>query len=259
MALPIGQGTDLFHFTIRLEHMFNVDLLLHEEDMIKSNDVSSTVSDCSDDISSINSGDRCWLSYSCFGVLIQTPKFQTKSFKNSGRPLASAFPPVTDTFRIQSSDDELSSYFRKNPHFNDSPFLLRVHVCTKGSIVGTATLDVHSLLWARPRNVVSRSSSQGSEQRNGVGGQSRVFKGLFAVSNDAAAAEPSTVLTPADSEAVRAPSIAVTILMELATNKDADEISQISCVSVPKDRRGLHNGSGGPGETGHCSRAPTNT
>lgn len=128
--LQIGQGNDLFHFTIKLEHAYHLESLLINEPRDE------------------NHGNRLyWLSYEIFGVVIQTPQFplpcpnkttKRKDDSNSFHHEKSPFLPVADTFCIQSSKEELEDYLR-----NNMPFL-KVYVCSDGAVFGSITMDISS-------------------------------------------------------------------------------------------------------------------
>lgn len=78
----------------------------------------------------IHNNNPCWLSYRFFGQVLQSEILG-----------ASGFTPMVKSFRIRSSIPDLIEYYRDKKNGS-----LRVHVCTSGQLLGTATVDLLPLL-----------------------------------------------------------------------------------------------------------------
>ena len=107
-GLPIGNGKDVFLLTIKLNEVRNLQNLVRPNHFI-------------DNVHEV------WLSYAIFDVMIQTDKFYISN---------SAFSPVVDMFRLQSSTQELMTYFDNNYK------VLEIHICTNGSVLGSVNCDM---------------------------------------------------------------------------------------------------------------------
>mmetsp|Transcript_7056 Transcript_7056/g.10554 ORF Transcript_7056/g.10554 Transcript_7056/m.10554 type:complete len:949 (-) Transcript_7056:20-2866(-) len=106
-ALQIGLGRDYFSLTIKLKCAYNLHML--------------------DDGIPILGKEGAWLSYSCFGIIVQTNRFHSLKHPE--------FDQVTDSFRIRSSPSELKMYLQSLPP-------LFVHVCAGGAILGSAGISL---------------------------------------------------------------------------------------------------------------------
>lgn len=146
----IGSGQDLFHFVIRLEQVSDIQHLFR-----------STSTKVSDEEAQ---EEATWLSYGCFGIVIQTPKFHPSAKENEHSDHnVIRFPPTADTFVLQSSHEELSDYFFSHCEEQEKeqqPFYLQIHVCQQEKLIGTCKLNLHTLLFSSDRNNSSKISEQ---------------------------------------------------------------------------------------------------
>ena len=106
-VFQIGQGKECFLATICIRNAFNLHLL----DVL-----CPTIAD----------KNGAWLSYSCFGMIIQSERFFSMKYPS--------FTPLKDAFSIRMSANEISQL---PPLF--------VHVCVNGEIVGSAGIPLGSL------------------------------------------------------------------------------------------------------------------
>eukprot|EP00956_Cyclotella_meneghiniana_P003013 scaffold3715_cov60-Cyclotella_meneghiniana.AAC.1 len=76
----------------------------------------------------------CWLSYRFMGRVVQS---EILSCNTTNTTASASFTPMIHTFRVCSSYRELMQ------HFNDKKNgALRVHVCTTGRVLGTASIEL---------------------------------------------------------------------------------------------------------------------
>jgi hypothetical protein len=100
--MTIGQGDDAFDLKISIEKFQN-----------QSNIILNNTS--------------CWLSYRFFGQVLQSEIIGAST----------GFTPMVKSFRIRSSIPDLMEHFGDKKNRS-----LRVHVCTSGHVLGTATVDL---------------------------------------------------------------------------------------------------------------------
>ena len=156
-VLSIGDGVELFHFIVRLEEAKNLHLLLSNEATKIQNNLRDKV---------------CWLSYDCFGVMLQTPQFRIFDENRKGTDEVeiqkfNAFQPVADTFCIRSSENEIKEYFKIT-----FPFF-QVHICSDGEVLGTIKIDLHKSLFIeqqqwRPSSNQNHNESKENSEKNDV-------------------------------------------------------------------------------------------
>lgn len=132
-------GSELFELKVSIEELHSLDQLL----LVK-------------ELGSNGSNDKhkqqpsYWLSYRCFGEIIQSDKFsiialddQSTTSTESPTTISttSKFVPTTHTFRVKIED--LISYFNDTKNNN---FTLKIHLCTDNNVIATAAVDMSSFV-----------------------------------------------------------------------------------------------------------------
>lgn len=123
---------DLFELKISIEECHNLfDLVQKSSLMEGSNDAHDNTPP------SPSSATQYWISYRCFGKVIQSELFSVSDSKASTNEIP--FIPSLQTFQVKR--EELTSYF--NDKKNST---LRIHLCTEGNVIATAFVDFGSLM-----------------------------------------------------------------------------------------------------------------
>ena len=132
-------GCELFDLKVSIEECINLDQLL----LVK--EVASESGSGSND----KQQPSYWLSYRCFGKIIQSEKFKiiasddpsTSTESPTTSTTTSRFVPTTHTFRVKIED--LISYFNDTRNNN---FTLKIHLCTDNNVIATASVDMTSFV-----------------------------------------------------------------------------------------------------------------
>ena len=131
-------GCELFELKVSIEECHNLDQLLVKEVASESGSGSNDKQQPS-----------YWLSYRCFGKIIQSEKFsitgsddQSTSMETPTTSSTSKLKfPTTHTFRVKIED--LISYFNDTKNNN---FTLKIHLCTDNNVIATAAVDMSSFI-----------------------------------------------------------------------------------------------------------------
>jgi hypothetical protein len=140
IAAQVGASCDdLYEVKISIEECHNLFQLLPQESASAAEDDNDAHSNTSPPPPS--SARQYWLSYRCFGKVIQSELF---SISGSDDPSAatncsSPFVPTIQTFRVKR--EELTSYFNDKKNVT-----LRIHLCTEGNVIATAAIGFGKLI-----------------------------------------------------------------------------------------------------------------
>lgn len=85
---------------------------------------------------------QAWLSYSYFGTVIQTKRFQITCKANDPSTTGiQGFVAIADGFKLRSSVSQLAEFFAE-----EANGILKIFLCTDGAVLGSAKVDIKRLL-----------------------------------------------------------------------------------------------------------------